>query len=193
MSKACSAKYGLVMKGIVFTELLEMVESTFGETVASSVLDSLELPSGGAYTAVGTYDFAELQAIVASLAIATRLPPAALLHVYGKHLFGRFARLYPSFFDGARDSFDFLTRVDGFIHLEVKKLYPDAELPRFEHRRIDDRTLEMMYRSSRPLADFAAGLIEGCISYFDESIAVDRRNHPTAPADSAAVFTLTKR
>lgn len=181
------------MKGIVFTELLEMVESTFGEAVASNVIDSLDLPSGGAYTAVGTYDFAELQAIVASLSLSTQLPAAALLHAYGKHLFGRFAKLYPSFFERATNSFDFLKRVDGVIHIEVRKLYPDAELPRFDHREEGDRVLEMTYRSSRQLADFAAGLIDGCIAYFDDSVTVDRVDLPSQSGATAVRFTLTRQ
>ncbi len=44
------------MKGIVFTELIDMVEATFGEDMMDDVFDDCDLESGGAYTAVGTYD-----------------------------------------------------------------------------------------------------------------------------------------
>jgi hypothetical protein len=48
----------------------------------------------------------------------------------GQHLFGRFV-CFP-FFSGVTSAFDFLAGLNGIIHVEVRKLYPDAELPHFE-------------------------------------------------------------
>ena len=44
------------MKGVIFTEFLEMVESHFSPEMADRIITAARLPSGGAYTAVGTYD-----------------------------------------------------------------------------------------------------------------------------------------
>src|SRR5262245_35992633 len=52
------------MKGVVFTEFLEMVGAKFGEDMVDDVILACELPSGGAYTSVGTYDHQELFALV---------------------------------------------------------------------------------------------------------------------------------
>ena len=41
------------MKGIIFTEFIEMVEDKFGFEVADNIITNSNLPSGGAYTAVG--------------------------------------------------------------------------------------------------------------------------------------------
>ena len=43
------------MKGIVFTEFLEMVEDKFSADMVDDIIDDCDLASGGAYTAVGTY------------------------------------------------------------------------------------------------------------------------------------------
>ena len=48
------------MKGIVFTEFLDLVEAKFGAEVLEEMLDAADLKSGGAYTAVGYYDHAEM-------------------------------------------------------------------------------------------------------------------------------------
>ena len=52
------------MKGMVFTEFLEMVESTFSADMVAAIIDDSAPPSGGAYTSVGTYDHQELVGMV---------------------------------------------------------------------------------------------------------------------------------
>lgn len=39
------------MKGIVFREFIDMVESTFGEDISDEIIEESDLPSGGSYTA----------------------------------------------------------------------------------------------------------------------------------------------
>jgi len=55
------------MKGIVFNEFIEMVEDKFGEDMVDDIIDESDLPSGGAYTTVGTYDHGELVTMVVKL------------------------------------------------------------------------------------------------------------------------------
>lgn len=158
------------MKGVVFTELLEMVESRFGMDVVDAILDDADLPSGGSYTAVGTYDHQEVFQIVGTLSRHLGVPVPHLLQAYGEHLFGRFAEMYPQFFVGVGGTFDFLSTIECHIHVEVRKLYPDAELPHFQAERVGDDGLDLVYSSARPLGDFARGLIRGCIAHYDEPI-----------------------
>ena len=108
------------MKGIIFTELIEMVEVTFGRDMMDSVFDSV----------------------------------------------GRFKVLYPAMFEGVTCALDFIESVETHIHVEVRKLYPDAELPSLHAERSQDGSLTVTYRSSRPLAVVAKSLITGCIEHF---------------------------
>jgi hypothetical protein len=64
--------------------------------------------------------------------------------------------------------FSFLEKVDAYIHLEVLKIYPDAELPTLNCARIDQGCLELSYRSNRPFVELAHGLLLGCIDHFAE-------------------------
>ncbi|MFT4982342.1 MAG: hypothetical protein ACI9UR_002213, partial [Bacteroidia bacterium] len=41
------------MKGIVFTEFLELVEDKFGLEVVNQIIDGCELETDGVYTSVG--------------------------------------------------------------------------------------------------------------------------------------------
>ena len=51
------------MKGVVFTEFIEMVEDKFSADIADQIIEEADLPSGGVYTSVGTYDHAEAQIV----------------------------------------------------------------------------------------------------------------------------------
>ena len=149
------------MKGLIFTEFIEMVEAKFGLDTVDNIIESCDLPSGGSYTAVGTYDHQEISDLVTALSKLKEIPVPDLLKVYGEHLFSRFAVLYPQFFTSQKDNaFDFLADVQDYIHVEVKKLYPNAELPHFEISRRGAGTFTMIYRSTRHLEDLAEGLIQ---------------------------------
>lgn len=177
------------MKGIVFTEFLDMIETTASADVVDDVIEAASVPSGGAYTAVGTYDHREMVSLVGAFSEYSGRPVPALLHQFGQHLFGRFVVLYPVFFEGVDSALDFLSRVEAVIHEEVLKLYPDAELPKFETRWTGPGTLTLVYRSPRHMGDLAHGLIEGCVAHFGDPVGIRRAVLP----DGAEEFTLTRR
>ncbi|MTI17140.1 hypothetical protein E1162_07785 [Rhodobacteraceae bacterium RKSG542] len=160
------------MLGIVFTEFMEMVEDNFSPDVADEIMEAVEseLPSGGVYTAVGEYDHGEMLLLVTKLSERTDLPIPALVEAFGKHLFPRFVERYPVFFGSVDDTFKFLSGIENHIHVEVKKLYPQAELPRFDCYQPDENTLVMEYSSSRPFSALALGLIRGAMEHFGDEI-----------------------
>jgi hypothetical protein len=162
------------MKGMVFTEFLEMVENKFGYEMVDDLLETTDLPSGGSYTAVGTYDHSEIVKLVVNLSEKSGIEIPILLHTFGKYLFGQFAKGYKHFFAQSKNSFDFLGGIENYIHVEVRKLYPDAELPRFEIKRVSDSELSMVYFSDRAMSDFAHGLIDGCGEHYGESLTINR-------------------
>lgn len=177
------------MKGIVFCEFISMVEESFSYEMADKIISSSELATGGAYTAIGTYDHREIVQLVTRLSEETGTPAPDLIRAFGEHLCKRFAALYPAFFAECSSTFAFLSGVDGKIHVEVRKLYPDAQLPEFAPAFPEPGCMLFTYRSERPFADLAEGLILGCIAHYGENIALTRDDFPCA--DGAHVrFTL---
>jgi hypothetical protein len=162
------------VKGLVFTEFLGMVEQQYGMSVVDELLTMCELPSGGQYTAVGTYDHRELIDLIGRLASRLDRPADELIRELGAGLFPPLLAAAPKDLVNVNDAFSFLEVVDRVIHIEVRKLYPDAELPTFEVCRLGDDGLEMIYRSARPFATLAEGLIQGCIEHFGESVTLTR-------------------
>lgn len=179
------------MKGIVFTEFIEMVEDKFSYDVADEIIENADLESGGVYTSVGSYDHHEIVQLVSNLSTSTDIAIPTLIHSYGFHLFGRFVEMYPHFFENVNGSLEFLAGVHDYIHVEVKKLYQDAELPTFLYEDVTQDSMVMIYQSSRPFADLAEGLIHGCIQHFNDNISVTREDLPGIPNTNAR-FTLQR-
>ena len=175
------------MKGMVFTELLAMAEAAVGEDVVDEVLDGLDLESGGAYTAVGSYPCSELFQIVGALSARTGIDAAELQRQFGHWVFKTFERGYPQFFADKAGALEMLDAIEGQVHVEVRKLYPDAELPSFATRYLAHGGLEMHYRSDRPLVAFCHGLVEACVAHFDTPMQIVRTPGAT---DCEAVFVI---
>jgi len=178
------------MKGVVFTEFLGMVEQQFSADMVDDVIDDAHLPHGGAYTAVGTYPHQEMVAMVQALSQHTGIGMTDLVRAFGKYLFGRFAVGFPSFFQGVDNTFQFLSSIESIIHVEVLKLYPDAELPRFDVEHHDAQKLVLVYHSPRHFEDLAEGLMQGCVAHFGEPITITRE---PAPHGASHRFHLTRQ
>lgn len=178
------------MKGVIFTEFLEMLESQHSPAFVDDVLDSTDLASGGAYTAVGTYDSREMTLLVQATAERLGLTEQEVLRGYGRFLFGRLAVLYPQFVAGYGDAFAFLERLSWLHYSEVVKLYPDGQFPQFELDIVSPDVMTVVYRSPRQLGDLAEGLLQGVIDHFGEGMSLGRQ---ALVDDGTAVrFTLTR-
>lgn len=180
------------MKGIVFTEFLEMVEKEFGIDTVDDIIDASNLDSGGSYTSVATYPVEELLSLTEALSQLTQTPVNRLVHSFGQYLANSFVEKFPSFFEEQKTTLEFLKRVDQHIHVEVKKLYPEAELPKFTHQQKDQHTLLLHYQSTRNLPDLAHGLIEGSSLYYKENIDIQRTtdNSVSPPIETFTISYL---
>lgn len=178
------------MKGIVFTELLDLVENKFGYETVDKIITAAELENDGAFTSVGTYDHNDLLKMVVALSRQVDVEVPALVNTFGRHLFQVFSRNHSDKIGMFKSSFELLEKVEGFIHVEVRKLYPDAELPTFSYSHPNEHQLEITYLSTRPFADLCEGLIQQCVVHFDEQVDVQREN--LADDGTHARFLLTR-
>lgn len=179
------------MKGIVFAEFIELVEDKFGFEMADDIIEKSNLPSGGAYTSVGTYDHKEMLELVTHLSNETGISVADLVKTFGEHLLVRFTEGYPQFFESVTNCFDFLDTIESKVHVEVKKLYPEAELPTFDSQIESANKMRLIYTSKRPFSALAYGLIKGSASYYNETIDISMDDQSTENL-TKVVFTLVK-
>ena len=84
-----------------------------------------------------------------------------ILDGFGTHCFNRWVNYAPHHFTQQRGLFDILEGIVDFHETEVRKLYPDAELPSFLSGSRSDRQLVMGYYSCTPLSALAVEVIKG--------------------------------
>ncbi|GAK88368.1 guanylate cyclase-related protein [Nonlabens ulvanivorans] len=155
------------MKGIVFTEFLDLVEEKFGLEMVDQIIEQSDLPSNGVYTSIGTYSFSEMLQLIQNLSANTGLSIDQLLLVYGEHFFNVIENSYPGLLATYKDPIEMLSSIENHIHIEVRKIYPDAELPTFEVLEKSDQHLIMIYKSSRAMHHFGLGLMNRTFAHFE--------------------------
>ena len=159
------------MKGIVFTEFLDLVENEFGLVMVQRIIDECELDTDGVYTAVGTYSHKDMFKMVGKLSEIKGIPIPELLTIFGEYFFNTLSNDYPQFMK-QDNLFAFLDSIENYIHPEVLKLYQDAELPSFGSEIKNENELILNYMSSRKLSDVAIGLIKGASKYYNEDVNI---------------------
>ncbi|EGU31704.1 heme NO-binding domain-containing protein [Vibrio scophthalmi] len=167
------------MKGIIFTEFLDLVEQKFGLELLDELL--LEANDEGIYTSIGSYDHRNLVKLIVLLSQKTGISAEDLQQVFGQSVF---LNLYASLPNKAslgecKNSFQFVRLVEDYIHIEVKKLYAEANPPKFEF--ISETETEMVfdYKSARCMSHVCLGLVKGCADHFDESLEITMASETT--------------
>ena len=160
------------MKGIVFTEFLDLVEDKFGLEMVDKIITQSELESNGAYTAIGTYKFSEMLQLLQNLSNNTGISSDDLLLVYAEHFFSVLESSYPELIASYSDPIEMISSIENHIHVEVRKIYPDAELPTFEVLEKTPNSLVMIYKSSRAMHHFGLGLMNKTFEHFNSTASI---------------------
>lgn len=163
------------MKGIIFREFLAMVELKFGYELVDEILLTTSLKSNGVYTSTGIYNHSELFILGNALSEKTGIPLQQLFLLFGNHVFSVFTHSFSHLISPYNNPFQFLASIENTIHVEVLKLYPEAELPSFKAKMKNENEMIMMYKSTRKMADFAEGLIIGCFNYYKIGVTIKKQ------------------
>ncbi|ELR65589.1 Guanylate cyclase-related protein [Photobacterium marinum] len=175
------------MKGIIFTEFLDIVEEAFGLDICQEMLDKAE--DEGIYTAVGSYDHRALVKLIITLSKITNVPAEQLQEIYGEAVFLRLLKTLPAMDPPHQDTFSFIRSVEDHIHTEVKKLYPDATPPQFDFITQTSTKMIMDYKSARCMSHVCLGLIKGCAKHFSQELKVSME--PMNKSQSHVRFNLS--
>ncbi|MDP5106475.1 MAG: heme NO-binding domain-containing protein [Polaribacter sp.] len=160
------------MKGIVFTEFLDLVEEKFGIEMVDDIISNSTLASEGVYTSIGTYSFSEMLQLVSHLSSKSKISIDDLLLIYGEHFFSVIERSYPGLLATYNDPIEMLSSIENHIHVEVRKIYPDAELPTFIVQEKKENSLIMIYKSNRAMHHFGLGLMNKTFQHFKSTAEI---------------------
>jgi hypothetical protein len=160
------------MKGIIFNLLQEVVAKEHGEATWDALIEGSGV--SGAYSSLGNYPDEELGRIVGTASKALQIPPQDIIRWFGRNAIPLLAVHYPQFFSPHTRTSDFLLTLNTIIHPEVRKLYPNADVPEFDFESPSDDVLHLGYRSHRKLCALAEGFVEGAAAHFGENVALEQ-------------------
>ena len=179
------------MKGVVFKSFETFIETRWSSEMVDQALDLDSLSTGGAYTSVGDYPSSDMVSMAVYIAEHNQIEVSALVHDFGQYLFHVLAHAHEEIIDGFSSCVDMLAGIESVIHRDVRKLYSNAELPHFEiSERTGDRHLVLVYKSARPFADLAEGLIHGAFVYYGVKAISSLTRYDLAPDGTHAQFTV---
>ena len=172
------------MKGVLFNVVEEVVESTFGADVWDDVIERAGVD--GAYTSLGNYPDDELVSIVGAAAQIAGVSRSDVLVLAGTEGFAHLAGRHESLLAGYSDWRQVVASLDGIIHPEVRKIYPDASVPTFTvgpdsvagaTPPVEENDVVVIeYRSERHLCRLAEGLLVGLGRWYDTPLTVRHRS-----------------
>ena len=175
------------MKGIIYSELVGFLDVKGGPSFTEQVLDQAELPHGGAFSRVSRYPWEQAVQVVTSASRISGLDANDLCEEFGWFLFDRFTVLYTEIVERYPTAEGMLGHVESHIHEEVKVLYPDSVPPQVSSWKEDDGFV-VEYKSHRPFAHIAYGLVQGCMKHFGDTRTVEWVNPD--PSGTTAHFRI---
>ena len=154
------------MKGFIFTNFLDFLEKSNGLDMVDEMLSECDLASEGVYSAFNSYEFDELVSLLTFVSKKTGIEPQVLLEAFGRFVFPYLIGKHSYIVEKYSNALDLIAGIESHIHIEVKKLYEDAELPAFSVVEKTQNSLTLIYTSSRGLTYFAIGLMRETLDFF---------------------------
>lgn len=170
------------MKGIIFTEFLDLVEERFGLEMVDQIICQSRLESQGAYTSIGTYNFYEFLQLLHHLSKNKSISIINLLEVYAVQIFSAMDTIHPEVLTSYKNPIEMIAAMNDHIEiifniknatpleaLEAKSFSP---LPHFTVKEKTKNLLIIKYTSNRGMQHFWLGLMHEMFKHFNETATI---------------------
>lgn len=161
------------MIGTIFQYLESFGIEALGEDVWEDLVERVDLTQpDAAYSRLGIYPDSDLMALVGAAVEESGMEGHELVEAFGMFLVKRFSEDYDRFFVAAGDLFTFLDSVDRHIHVQVRKLHPEAATPSVKLTRKSADEATLVYQSSRKLCALARGMMLGAAEHYGSELTL---------------------
>lgn len=158
------------MKGVIYTELIEMIEDLLGLEMTNKIIEDARLENEGAYTAVGYYHHQDIIKLMDSISKNAGNSRENLLWSYGEYLFYRLNDMYKQELAACTDAFSFVESLAKIIRIEILKYNPGASVSLLQVIQKNADTLELLYSSDRRLSKLLEGILAACARHYPQTI-----------------------
>ena len=179
------------MKGVIFNLFEEYVAAGYGDVFLEDLYVEASLPDD-VPPFIGPLSYPDdiFFDMVVYTAKKKNLNPEKLYFAFGRFSIPLLAKRFPIFFTESSSTMELMEKINDIHHLEVKKLYPDAELPHFKIEPGDDDSMTVHYSSHRHLCSLAKGLIAGVADHFGESVHTEEKSCMN-DGDATCIFKIS--
>jgi hypothetical protein len=170
------------MKGIIFTEFLDLVEEKFGLEMVDQIICQSRLESEGVYTSIGTYSISEFLQLLHHLSKNKSISLINLLTVYAAQIFSAMDRIHPDILSSYKNPIEMIASMNYHIEiifntknatpLEVLKAKSYSPLPHFTIKEKTENLLIINYKSNRGMQYFWLGLMHEMFKHFNETATI---------------------
>lgn len=179
------------MKGLFFTELLELIETDYGLAVVDQVIRTAVPTTDGVYTSMGVYDSKEFFGIIEALALEMNQPRSTFLRWFGRHFFRCLVDRHDRLLDNYPSAINAMQDVNSLVR--TTRIFPfDDQPPEAEFMAAGPAAWRLTIRARLPIQDMVMGALEACIACFDEPLEVSR-NDVRAGDEITTRFDITPK
>jgi hypothetical protein len=162
------------MKGIVFTEFLEMTEVRFGYQMVDRIILKSNLPSRGIYTSIGDYPEDELFLLIDALHEEAKLEKKYLMTLLGAKMHESFIENYKNRLVAIASTTSFLNLLEIYVNMLVRSMYAKTKVPTIEIENVGMSKLIMTYYTENRISELIEGFIQGYLSVHQEKVKVHK-------------------
>jgi hypothetical protein len=170
------------MKGIIFTEFLDLVEERFGLEMVDKIICQSRLESNGVYTSIGTYSFYEFLQLLHNLSKNNSISIINLLRVYAAQIFSAMDTIHPGMLTSYNSPIEMIAAMNQHIEkifttkespsVEILKATSFSALPQFIVKEKTKNSLIINYISQRGMQHFWLGLMHEMFHHFNETATI---------------------
>ncbi|OCQ22147.1 hypothetical protein A7985_10180 [Pseudoalteromonas luteoviolacea] len=161
------------MKGHIFMLLEDFISEVAGDEVLYEALEECSFDSSKGFVRTENYPDEQLVELVNIVVGKMGISISEAHFSFGQWLYPKLSNLLPSQFTQYPHPAHVLKQLDDLHHVELKKLYPDAQPPAFQYNVTGPYTAQLIYTSPRRLFDLVKGVLAGMSSYYAVNIEVE--------------------
>ncbi|ESP94569.1 MULTISPECIES: heme NO-binding domain-containing protein [Pseudoalteromonas] len=163
------------MKGHIFILLEEFVSEVAGEALLYDALEACSFDTSTGFVRTENYPDEQLIELVDTVIKKAGISLEKAHFDFGKWLYPRLSGLLPKQFTDYAHPAYVLKQLDDLHHVELKKLYPDAQPPKFQYCALSPIEANLIYTSPRRMFDLVEGVLAGMAQFYGVPLHVTKQ------------------
>lgn len=163
------------MKGHIFNLLEQFIEESAGPEALDEILDACVFSGDGVFVRPGNYPDEDLVEFVDKAVDRLGITVKEAHSAFGTWIYPHLTRLVPETVTQREHPKVFLMDLERIHEVELRKLWPDAQPPRFRCEDTGPDTMRIHYDSPRQMFDLLEGVLRSVEQYYGVTLRFERR------------------